>query len=92
MRTEHKVSFRVKDPGVVVTEHLRYAGIVSVWGMGHPGYIPNSVMHHFDPVQPDEVLVTITCPQGLHGPTWAEMQVDRLCSYGVKAIYWKERR
>lgn len=86
------LSFKVKNPGVVVTEYLRYAGVVSVAGGGHTGFVNHEVETKLGPVQQDEVILTIHCPKGLMGDLWAQQNIGRLSSFGVKAIAWTHKR
>ena len=76
------------EANVVLTEYLRYAGIISVNGCGHAALIPYSVEIALS--KPDQVLITVECPKGLNAEAWAHQNIGRLASFGIKAIYWKQ--
>lgn len=84
------LSFKVKDPGVTVVEHLRYAEVIGITGMGHTGWLPYDVARELgEPnLEDDEVIVTISCPKGFVSSVWVEQNIRRLKSFGIKAIVW----
>lgn len=89
---EHYITFVYEYPGTMITEHLRYAGVIDVTGDGHTGYVPHEVGQALPREQPDEVLVTIGCPRLMRGGVWAEGNLARLGSFGVPAAYWTRSR
>lgn len=90
MAKRHFVTFAIPEEkaNAVITEYLRYAGIISVTGKGHTGRLPFRMEQQFPP---GSVLVTMECPKGLTAVVWANQNIERLKSFGVKAEYWTER-
>lgn len=84
----HCVTWKQKDPGVVVTEHLRYAGVVSVNGMGHTGFAVGDAPTRLGPLGENEVYLTVKADAREVTGVWAEHLVQRLASFGIRAIAW----
>jgi hypothetical protein len=85
----YRVSFKTFNPGVIVTEHLRRASAVGVTGLGHTFGIPDKVVRELGRASEHEVYLTLIEPYDVNGEAWAKMQVDRLASFGIKAISWE---
>jgi hypothetical protein len=84
----HFITLLVPDPGVFITEHLRYMGAIRVFSRNHPGYLEPEVKNCFK-LRVTDGLVTVECPEpGKNAPVWARMQLSRLESFGVAAIWW----
>ena len=78
---------------VVVTEHLRYAGITGIKDSYHSTInLPLIVEKYFEDYTTGYVLVDIECPHGLIGETWAKMTRDRIRSFGTRAAEWSETK
>ena len=89
--SRHYVAFKVsaKDAGTVVTEHLRYAGLISVENWSHPSHgLPLEIEKALDR-QEGEVIIIMECPHGLNAQVWSQQNVDRLASFNVKAYQYK---
>jgi hypothetical protein len=85
------VAFKVKDPDAVVTEYLRYAGIIEVNDRNHnaPGY---SIAKTLEYNNQTDTIITMECPRGLDGVAWANMNTARLASFGIKAVSYRDER
>ena len=88
---KYRITMLVGYPGVIVTEFLRYAGLVSISGIEHTGHLPIAIAGRFNCRQ-DDVLVTIECPRGLLPIMWCRQNVDRIASFGVLAMAWSESK
>jgi hypothetical protein len=79
-----------EDPGVLVTEHLRYMGLLMITAIDHPNPLPDAISQFFTPRKATDVLVTVTCD--LRGKKeqaiWAKQQMGRLESFLVSAALW----
>ncbi|MEE9528623.1 MAG: hypothetical protein V3V88_01070 [Dehalococcoidia bacterium] len=83
------LSFKVENLGVIVTEHLRYMGVVGVTGMGHTGHVSYEVEREIGILNNDETIIIVECPKGLVPSVWADQNIRRLRSFGIKAVVWK---
>ena len=83
------IAFKVQDPGVVVSEYLRYAGIISVNDSNHnaPDY---TVARQLQYNPETDSIVTMGCPRECAPEPWAKMNLARLKSFGVQAITFKK--
>jgi len=86
---------RSDDLLATVTEHLRYAAVIGVYGKGHTQTPPYQVrealqgtLQNF--ISSDEVIVTIYQPHDSNGKVWAEQTAARIWSFGNKAEVWTE--
>lgn len=84
-----RISFKIENPGVVIVEILRYAEIIRVTGMGHTGNVSYEVIREMGPLNDNEVIVTMDCPEGLSPSVWVDQNVKRLRSFGIKVVVWK---
>lgn len=87
----HHLSFITKHACVEITEHLRYAGIVSLRGAGHTGYVPLLVQNELNP-KGEDIIITCKCPHEYDPSAWSKMNIARMRSFGVKAVHWTESR
>lgn len=93
LKKTHFITFLVPHPDVNITEHLRYLGAVRVFSTQHPTYLEPQVKSCFN-LRVDEALVTVECPDGPStngGGTayeWGRMQLERLESFDVAAVWW----
>ncbi len=87
------VRYSPSNLGRTILEHLRYAGIISVFGAGHTGKPPQDVMEWFEVSRysPEtHVLVTLTAPPLVDGPTWQQQNLERMRSFGELVMGWTE--
>ena len=87
MKKIHRISFALKpeEQNEVLLEHLRYASVVGIHGSGHTGHVPIIVKREF----PEKnVILTIECPRDLVAQVWVQQNIERMRSFGRKAIYW----
>jgi hypothetical protein len=78
----------VADPGVIVTEHLRYMGAVRVFDANHPGsFLDRSIRDEFK-MNSNEALITVDSPDPHEGHQWAKAQMERLESFDVAAVWY----
>jgi hypothetical protein len=85
------VAFKVreKDLGVspVISEFLRYSGVISTSLGGHTAYLPNDIDHEIN-LNPGEVIIVINQPKDIiKGQIWAERNKDRIESFGGTKAY-----
>jgi len=95
MATRVAITMLVPDPGAVVTEYLRYAGVVSVYSIMHTGRPPMAVEGRFADrgmvLKGTHILLTMYIQVGLETQAfWVTQQIDRLKSFHVAAVAWKE--
>jgi len=79
------IVFKCKDPGPVVTEHLRYAGLVSVGDRDRGVSMPYDAAKAMGPLKEGEIIVKMKCPPEQRAEVWQEQNLERLRSFGVKA-------
>ena len=93
LKKTHFITLLVKNPSVVLTEHLRYMGAIRLFSTNHPTYLEPEVKSCFK-VREDEALVTVQCPEGPSvnnvglAYEWGRMQLERLSSFDVPAVWW----
>jgi len=73
-----------------LAEYLRYSGALAIKGLGHADFLPTEVETALPLSQEGESLLTVDCPFQLRKKFWAEQNLERLQSFGVKAIHWTE--
>ena len=87
------IAFKVKksECGVLVSEHLRFAGALSTTAGGHQVYLPSGIAVEKDlNRQADEEVVVIHEPRGINGKEWARMNAERLKSFGICPSTFKQ--
>ncbi len=94
MAIQTKIAFKVQNPGVVVTEHLRYAGILDVHQPANCRFasMPAQVEAQLLPLKDGEVIIIIDCPKGHDAEVWIKQNTQRLASFNTPSVAWKDKR